>query len=137
MAVYSFTACGKSAVARRCRLAGADAVICSPEGLIDLLVQPAPRILCLAGEETTETVRQVAKGFNYQVVSVRTNLEALDHVQHRGPWGAVVAALGTGGAELIFDGAADRSTLISTVKKLQPSPTMVPQHPSWNVFQFL
>ena len=125
VAVFSWTACEKKNVAARCRRAGADGVICSAEGLIDLLVAPAPRILCLAGEETTATVKSVASSFNYAVVRVSTNQEALDQVCNKGPWGAVVAALGTTTADLIFDGAADRSTLISTVKRLQPSPTMV------------
>ena len=125
VAVFSWTACEKKNVSSRCRRAGADGVICSAEGLIDLLVAPAPRILCLAGEETTATVKSVASTFNYTVVRVSTNQDALDQVCNKGPWGAVVAALGTTPADLIFDGAADRSTLISTVKKLQPSPTMV------------
>eukprot|EP00438_Fugacium_kawagutii_P025044 Skav224650 [mRNA] locus=scaffold4300:95354:97009:+ [translate_table: standard] len=124
-AVFSWTACEKKNVASRCRQAGADGVICSAEGLIDLLVPPAPRFLCLAGEETTATVQSVAGSFNYTVVRVSTVQEALDQISNKGPWGAVVAALGTNPSDLIFDGAADRSTLISTVKKLQPSPTMV------------
>jgi len=126
VAVFSWTACDRKNVASRCRRAGADAVICSPEGLIDLLVAPAPRVLCLAGEETTQTVKSVASKYNFLVVRVATNDEALDHVRNRGPWGAVIAALGTRpGVDLIFDGAADRSTLISTVKRLQPAPTMI------------
>ncbi|CAE6971451.1 Mpped2 [Symbiodinium sp. CCMP2456] len=125
-AVFSWTACEKQNVASRCRRAGADAVICSAEGLIDLLVAPAPRVLCLAGEETTVTVQSVARMYNFTVVRVATNAEALDHVRNRGPWGAVIAALGTRpGVDLIFDAADDRSTLISVVKRLQPSPTMV------------
>lgn len=125
-AVFSWTACEKQSVASRCRRAGADAVICSAEGLTDLLVAPAPRVLCLAGEETTVTVQSVARKYNFTVVRVATNAEALDHVLHRGPWGAVIAALGTRrGVDLIFDAADDRSTLISVVKRLQPSPTMV------------
>ncbi|CAE7340609.1 Mpped2, partial [Symbiodinium necroappetens] len=125
-AVFSWTACEKQNVASRCRRAGADAVICSAEGLTDLLVAPAPRVLCLAGEETTMTVQSVARKYNFTVVRVATNAEALDHVLHRGPWGAVIAALGTRrGVDLIFDAADDRSTLISVVKRLQPSPTMV------------
>ena len=124
--VFSWTACEAKNVASRCRRAGADAVICSEEGLTDLLVAPAPRVLCLAGEDTTATVKSVANKFNFAVVRVATNDEALDHICNRGPWGAVVAALGTRpGVDLIFDGAADRSTLISTVKRLKPSPTMV------------
>ena len=126
VAVFSWTACEKQNVASRCRRAGADAVICSAEGLIDLLVAPAPRVLCLAGEETTATVKSVARKYNFMVVRVSTNEEALDHVCNRGPWGAVIAALGTRpGVDLIFDGAADRSTLISVVKKLKPSPSMI------------
>ena len=126
VAVYSWTACEKHNIASRCRRAGADAVICSAEGLTDLLVAPAPRVLCLAGEETTATVKSVARKYNFMVVKVATNDEALDHVRNRGPWGAVIAALGTRpGVDLIFDGAADRSTLISVVKRLKPSPTMV------------
>lgn len=125
VAVFSWTACENKNVASRCRRAGADGVICSAEGLIDLLVAPAPRILCLAGEETTATVKSVADTFSYTVVRVSTNQDALDQVTNLGPWGAVVAALGTSPADLIFDGAGDRSTLISTVKRLKPSPTMV------------
>ena len=125
VAVFSWRACEKQNVASCCRRAGADAVICSAEGLTDLLVAPAPRILCLAGDETTAVVKDVASKFNYAVMRVSTNQEALDHVCNKGPWGAVVAALGTCSADLIFDGAADRSTLISMVKRLQPSPTMV------------
>ena len=126
VAVFSWTACDKQNIASRCRRAGADAVICSAEGLVDLLVAPAPRVLCLAGEETTSTVKSVARKYNFTVVKVSTNEETLDHVRNRGPWGAVIAALGTRpGVDLIFDGAADRSTLISVVKKLKPSPTMI------------
>lgn len=125
VAVFSWTACEKQRVASCCRRAGADAVICSAEGLTDLLVAPAPRILCLAGDETTAVVKSVASKFNYSVVRISTNQEALDHVYNKGPWGGVVAALGTSPADLIFDGAADRSTLISTVKRLRPPPTMV------------
>lgn len=126
IAVFSWTACRREATAVNCRKAGADAVICSADALLELLSPPSARILCLASLETTEIVNQVASKHHFEVVAVSTNADALVYAAEKGPWAGVVAALGTRpGVDLIFDTADDRSTLVSLVKGLSPSPLMI------------
>jgi hypothetical protein len=68
---------------------------------------PTPRILCLAGPQTTDDVGAVARLRGADVTTANTVAEALALLQ-AGSFHVVVAALGTHGANLLFntDGSA-------------------------------
>ena len=78
-------------------------------------------ILCLAGAETTGTVRQVAQNYGLPVTAVTTLEDAMAQIP-KGPWMAVVAALGTRrGVDLLFDRSGrSESSLILAAKQLEP-----------------
>jgi hypothetical protein len=79
------------------------------------------RVLCVAGEETTLTVRQVADEAKLGVVSAGSIPEALSLLRDGGSWDALVAALGVQGhpeTYLFNEGCGDRSDLIEAATAL-------------------
>ena len=71
-----------------------------------------PRLLCRAGHRTADTVKTVCADFGISVVTAGTVSAALRELDE-GSFVAVVAALGTDDATMIFDRGGDRSTLIA------------------------